>query len=1059
MLRGLRIFLAACAAVLCGIPSYAEAVKVADCVRDPNLDYWASSDARFCSAVMEEVFKTAGLDMERVPFRDDGIIDGTNAEVICSAFRTPELEKDYRFAAQPLGRMHFALYAAPSRALAMASIKITDWPSMRVGYSPVSQGRTDDREAYFEHANLSPQYVEYQTSAGALDALYRGEIDVLFLYTPFGKRPEGVVEIVPIGDRDVVFAVRKDKKDLYKSLTATYRDFYIDHIDKIDEWREQMLGVKPPPHRVRVAAYQRGDLFSVANNGTISGTLHNWLNTISYHTQWTIDYVYGSYDDSLEDVKNGRLDIVGGIGFSAVRRNSYLFPHTPIGMLRAYLWTRPGGKYKPGDPESWRGMKVGLLSNAISTENAKRQFDQTSYGISYVEFASSHALIDSYFNGDVDAIVDVEQYQLANEQALHVYSAHPMYICVSQKRMDLFYELEDALEEICEDFPKYQRMIAERHYGRHSNMAALSMKEIEWLVRRLKDKRPVVIDFSPWPYDLFDEDGKPTGFVADFLGELSRRTGLSFLPAVQTGIQTAEAKFMRGDNDFWIPYPGRNDSAIYGAVSVFSLPVPQLVAHRFGIDELNQDEFELFAHRSVPPELVSIIKKVVADMDASLLQEMFMSAIVEGDAVRRVFGLTVEELTSLLYKIAFGVIVFIAIMGVVLGVSLKRQANMATQNAKLAEEHAHAKTRFLAMMSHELRTPLNAVIGFAEFLVRKDIDDAKRKEYIDSILVSSHALLELINDILDLSKLEAGAMKMRSGSCDVAQLLHELPAIFGYKVLKHGVQLNIDAPAEGEIPVIALSQQGMRQILINLVGNAAKFTVKGEIKVFVRWLSGSNTLHVEISDTGCGMSDEKIAKLFDPFVQDIANRMKANAGEEKGTGLGLPIVKRMVDAAGGRITVDSVLGQGTKFIIDIPNIAVVERFRTEAKTVETALRMAAVPDRVLVVDDMAMNRKILGIHLGNLKVKDIRYAENGIKAIEAMDEWIPDVVLTDMWMPEMDGTQLAEAMHKDRRLAAIPVVAVTADVDVGSTYDMALFAKVIAKPVTGDKLKELFGVL
>ena len=106
---------------------------------------------------------------------------------------------------------------------------------------------------------------------------------------------------------------------------------------------------------------------------------------------------------------------------------------------------------------------------------------------------------------------------------------------------------------------------------------------------------------------------------------------------------------------------------------------------------------------------------------------------------------------------------------------------------------------------------------------------------------------------------------------------------------------------------------------------------------------------------------------------------------------------------------------------------------------------------------MTMNRKILGIHLGNLKIKDIRYAENGEMALEVMKEWAPDLVLTDMWMPKMDGTQLAEAMRRDRKLAEIPIVAVTADVDVGSTYDMNLFAKVISKPVTGAKLKALFG--
>jgi len=270
------------------------------------------------------------------------------------------------------------------------------------------------------------------------------------------------------------------------------------------------------------------------------------------------------------------------------------------------------------------------------------------------------------------------------------------------------------------------------------------------------------------------------------------------------------------------------------------------------------------------------------------------------------------------------------------------------------------------------------------------------------------------------------------------------------------VQLKVEMPPAGDIPVVELAQQGMRQILINLVGNAAKFTDAGEIAVQAAWIAETNTLHLEVRDTGRGISAEKMAKLFDPFVQDIASRMKTSGGEITGTGLGLPIVKRMVDAAGGTITANSEVGVGTSFVIEIPNLVVVKTVSQAAKTAEATIR-EAMPEHVLVVDDMTMNRKILGIHLSNLKIKDIRYAENGERALVVMKEWVPDLVLTDMWMPRMDGTQLAETMRRDRRLAAIPVVAVTADVDVGSTYDMSLFAKVISKPVTEAKLKALFG--
>ena len=432
-----------------------------------------------------------------------------------------------------------------------------------------------------------------------------------------------------------------------------------------------------------------------------------------------------------------------------------------------------------------------------------------------------------------------------------------------------------------------------------------------------------------------------------------------------------------------------------------------------------------------------------------------MADMAERQVVHKIFGMTRDELVHTLALIALGVLLVVVVFGSFMIVLLVRQTRRANAAALAAEEHAQAKTRFLAMMSHELRTPLNAVIGFAEFLAREGLDETRRREYTEGILLSSNALLELINDILDLSKLEAGAMQMRDGICDFGQLLHELPAIFGYRVRRHGVKLVVSGPENGSIPILKLSQQGMRQILINLVGNSAKFTDKGEIAVAVSWLAETNTLHFEISDTGCGISKEKMDRLFDPFVQDIASRMKVSAGEIKGTGLGLPIVKRMVESAGGEIRAESELGKGTRFIIDIPNLEIAEPAKS-AKAASKTIRMA-LPERVLVVDDMTMNRKILGIHLGNLGISDVRFAENGEVALEVMKEWMPDLVLTDMWMPKMDGTQLAEIMRADRRLAEVPVVAVTADVDIGSTYDMSLFAKIISKPVTTGKLRELFG--
>ena len=1051
-----KIAAASLSALFLAASAGAEAVKVADCERDAALDFWAAADVKFCCNVMDDVFKKAGLEKERVGFGPDNVFSVSNAEVVCSAFRTPSLCRDYDFPVQPLGRMHFALYATPDRAMSMMSTKITDWPRLRVGYSPVSQGQNDDRQRYFEHAKLAPEYVEYPTSAGAVDALRRGEIDVLFLYTPFGRRPEKLMEIVPIGARNVYFAVKKGKPELLKKLSAAYRDCYIDHIAKFDALRAELLGIPAPKKRVRVAAYVRGDLFTVSPDGERSGAFEMWMKAVCASARWTPDFVYGGYDESVADVKSGRLDLIGGLGFDSSRRSDFLYPHTPMGMLRVYLWTHPENKqYKPGEPSTWRGMRVGMLAGTLSAQRAKRQFEKEVSGVAYKEYATDHAMLKAYFNGDIDACIDVEMPELANEIALHLYASHPMYICTSLKRTDLFNALEKALDEVCDDFPKYMRMISEHHYGNRSEMAALTLKEAEWLAKRVKDKTPVEVDFSPWPFRIRDGKGRATGLAALFQAEIARKTGLQVVPQEQTGIQTAEAKFMRGETKLWIPYPAQAKTATYGATSVFSLPVPQMMGDFYGAEDAYL-EFEMFAGPGTPPELISIQRKAVSGIDPLHLQEMFMSAAAERKVVHRVFGLTRDELVKVIGAIVLAVLLAVALYGGIMVRLLKREAARANEAAARAEEHAQAKTRFLAMMSHELRTPLNAVIGFAEFLSKEDISESRRKEYTDGILLSANALLELINDILDLSKLDAGAMNMRSGACDMNQILRELPAIFGYRVRRHGVKLTVESPVGAPIPVVALSQQGMRQILINLVGNSAKFTDAGEIRVKVGWTAGTRTLGLEVSDTGCGISEAKMARLFDPFVQDIASRMKSSTGEVKGSGLGLPIVKRMVDNAHGSIRVSSKPGEGTAFIIEIPGLEVISHMSSAARAAEETIR-AALPERVLVVDDMKMNRKILGIHLGNLKIGDVRYAENGVDALNVMKEWVPDLVLTDMWMPQMDGTQLAEAMRRDRRFAEVPIVAVTADVDVGSTYDMSLFAKVIAKPVTTDKLRALFG--
>jgi len=1037
-----------------------EAVSVAACERDPAADFWAAADVRFCQNVMDEVFALAGVEPRPAGFGADGMMSTADAEVVCSAFRTPRLLRDYDFPVQPLGRMHYGLYTTPDRAESMLAMRITDWPRMKVAYSPVSQGQLEnsDREDYFRQADLSPEYVEYPESTGAVEGLKKGEVDVLFLYTPYGKRPEGLVEIVPLGSRNVYFAVRQDRPELLERLTAAYREWYIDHIDRSDAWREELLGIPKPEKRVRIAAFSRGDLFRVSPDGTRSGVVAEWFRSLCEMTRWTPDYVYGDYDQSLRDVRTGRLDMVGGIGYTPENAADFLFPHVPIGVLRLYLWTHRGTPYLAGRPDTWAGMKLGVLTGTPTAGMVREQMEADPHGVEVKEYASERELAADYESGAVDACVSIEMPVLAKDRALRFYGAHQMYLACATNRPELFAELERVMDQAGDHFPTYLRMLRKRHHGVHNELSELTTAEAEWLARRKRDPAPVTVDFSPWPFPVADAEGNPEGFPKALLEELSQRTGLHFAPAPQTKIQTATAKFLRGDTALWAPYPAVAEEEKYGAVKVVSVPVPPHCAATFGAADVRQD-FVLLARPETPEELVGILRKAFAGMSTDRLQEMFSDAVAGRKAQKRLFGLGEEELKRYGALAGLGFFGLVTVYGAVMMVLLKRHARRAEEAALRAEESAQAKTRFLAMMSHELRTPLNAVIGFAEFLERDGLDAPRREEFVQGIITSATTLLDLINDILDLSKLEAGAMRMRTGGCSVAAAMAELPAIFGYRTEENNVSLRVERVGDADVPDVVLSKQGFRQILLNLVGNASKFTKDGVISVEYGWTpegAGKGTLRLEVRDTGCGISPEKMDRLFDPFVQDIGMRMQGAESKTKGTGLGLPIVKRLVDAAGGRIAVKSEIGKGTAISVTFPSLCVAARAPEKPSGDGGA---AKVPGSALVVDDISINRKVLGIHLKNLGVGDVRFAENGFRALEAMRGWTPEVVLTDMWMPGMDGRKLSEAMAADGRLSKIPLVAVTADVEMENGLGARHFSKTLAKPVTNAKLRALFGEL
>jgi PAS domain S-box-containing protein len=382
----------------------------------------------------------------------------------------------------------------------------------------------------------------------------------------------------------------------------------------------------------------------------------------------------------------------------------------------------------------------------------------------------------------------------------------------------------------------------------------------------------------------------------------------------------------------------------------------------------------------------------------------------------------------------------------VLDLSERRRAEAEQQARQAAEAASRAKSAFLANMSHELRTPLNGILGYAQVLERDPAMGERQLAGINVIKKSGEHLLTLINDILDMAKIEAGKMELYPADIPLARFVQTISEIVGVKAEQKGLLLVCDLAPDLPTWVLA-DEKRLRQVLLNLLSNAIKFTDHGRVTLQVRFVP-PDRLGFEVRDTGIGISADQLGIIFEPFEQagDVRRHLA-------GTGLGLSISRQYVRLMGGEIRVDSQVGQGSTFRFDI-QAPPLQATATVAAT-GTVTGYAGPRKKVLVVDDVAENRAVTTDLLASLGF-DVAEAANGEEGLEMAQRLRPDLILLDVAMPKMDGLEAVRILRQWEGFRDLPVIALSASVS-DSDSEQCLAAGMNAflpKPLEVDMLLE-----
>ena len=1066
------------------------------------------------------------------------------AEVLPAVFWLPPLTDKYTPLEQPLAYAKIELSCPQEKYFRFDPSALSKWPVVRIAHIAGVLDTMTDFRRWAKRTKIRYTMVDFDTLDEAREAVLDGSCDLLLFATR--KTPFGFMRVADIATRPIYLAVRKDLKTLHAALSCELEDLKLNNQHWLDDTWKTSFGEEPVQGRVRVAVSFEPGLFERDENGDSRGYVAEYVKRIMRLNEWTPDYVVCRYNNGLQALADGRIDLFGGVTHLQSRARHFKYSHFSAGIYQHYFYSSKLPTLTGETAGAWANAHIVAGPGEEGILRIQKLFDefglnaQYGAGVSITECPTTQDAIRLYQEGAADALFAPSYAGAKADEIVYTFMPVPWFFCTPLGRNDLRDKVDVAIVRIQSQYAGFQELMrASQTDGSVRGQVEWTKAEAAYLKKRIASGKSVLVEMSPdvmlWKeYSMAEHDVK--GVLRVFLDKMAEKTGLTFevLPPVDQSV--ARQRCLNGIADIWASYMADIadfDRSVKHEV-VFSNPTVVPVRHgaprpkpgvtRFAILESDSLRRMALTQRGYGDELVlceseeACFKAILnGEADATLaapraalvlLRQMnaideieirnmpefsiledvafefsprmdpTLSAILEKAMDSISPAETEQMLREVLYsrvgRTRFTALQFVLVSASLLIVLLlvcaigafqiAIRARRRTQDAIEAER---LKTRFLSTISHEIRTPLNVLVGFTDFLNQPNITKEQIREYTDGIRLSGQVLLSLINDVLDLSKLEAGKMDL-SGQCVLSDLFAVLRVMFAGLAKKKGLQ--IEMYLQPGIPTVGLSAQRLRQILFNLISNAVKYTEKGLVRVEALAVAAPDPEHVNltlrVSDTGIGISKERLAAVFNPFEQDMTYR---GGKVFEGTGLGLAIVKRLVDAAGGSVSCESQPGRGSVFTVFLPNLRIVPPNETKGFCATSGAAAGGATSssfdysklRVLIVDDVALNLRVFSIYLKKLGITNITQANDGTEALEILRKTPMDVVFTDMWMPQMSGADLAEAIRHDlnAEVRKTCVVAVTADADSAASFNLSNFNLVMTKPVTEEKVVRALGAV